>query len=55
MNADAGVVMLIFTFTLQGTTGNVCGGFSDVPWTSKTPPRGRFISSTKYVPNSNFI
>ena len=22
---------------LQGVTGNVCGGFSDVPWTSKTP------------------
>ncbi|ELU03885.1 hypothetical protein CAPTEDRAFT_228654 [Capitella teleta] len=34
------------TFVIvKGETGNICGGFSDVAWTSNTLPRGRFIPS----------
>ena len=33
----------------QGENGCICGGFSDVPWTSNNPPRGRFIPSHRYI------
>lgn len=32
---------------IQGRAGNICGGFSDVPWTSNAPLSGRFIASDK--------
>ncbi|XP_070570949.1 BTB/POZ domain-containing protein 9-like [Ptychodera flava] len=30
---------------IQGTNGSICGGFTDVPWSSSTPPRGRYVTS----------
>ncbi|XP_078701268.1 uncharacterized protein LOC144927600 isoform X1 [Branchiostoma floridae x Branchiostoma belcheri] len=32
---------------ILGHKGNVCGGFSDVPWTSKAPAQGKYIASDR--------
>ena len=41
------ITIRCFTFEIQSATGNICGGFSDVPWTSNTPQRGRYVPSNK--------
>ncbi|XP_064646861.1 uncharacterized protein LOC135499827 isoform X2 [Lineus longissimus] len=36
------------TFVIvKGKTGNIFGGFSDVPWTSQTPPAGAYKTSNR--------
>lgn len=34
------------TFPQQGQHGEICGGFSDVPW-GKTTMKGRYVASDK--------